>query len=537
VLAPTLILLIREATMGSFRPRNLTDIFDILRRRAMLIAFITIIVLLAAFVVVVNVPHLYESRTRIVVSGQIYDRQANSAQIAAVTEQITSRANLEGLINRYQLFAPVANMDRATSDLASAIKLETKYRSDSNFPESFTLAFRDTDPKVAQRVVTDLLGVFNQANATLEHQATEEARQIGSEIANLESQLAQSHRTRAAHAASASAASRAAGYAERARSERNAIAASVEQLHDRQYALQQQIANQKKAIVQQQEIVRTAMPNDDRSNNSMGALLRRKGELEAQIKHYLEQYTDKYPKLATAREQLADVEQRILEARASGEGTRATQASPEAQQLRQMQSELSRTETELEIVERELGRKQQTAAHGGPAVAAPFVSSAPFVAGDSSASDYTTEGLKERYTQLLKRQEALSVFQPSPAGPAAPFFQIVDEPNLPQQPAAPGRAKLMMFALAMALGAALVAAVIVELPRFTRIHDERDIKYFLGVPVVALLSENFTATERRTEARRQFARRLRFLLIGAAMIPVLAFILNFTHIFHILGSK
>src|SRR6185295_4499430 len=86
-------LLIREASMGSFRPRNLTDIFDILQRRAMLIALVTIVVLAAAFVVVINVPHLYESRTRVVVSGQIYDRQANSAQIAAVTEQITSRAN------------------------------------------------------------------------------------------------------------------------------------------------------------------------------------------------------------------------------------------------------------------------------------------------------------------------------------------------------------------------------------------------------------------------------------------------------------
>ncbi len=525
--------------MGSFRPRNLTDIFDILRRRAMLIAFVTVIVLVAAFVVVINVPHLYESRTRVVVSGQIYDRQANSAQIAAVTEQITSRANLEGLITRYHLFAPVTNMDRATSDLTNAIKLETKYRSDSNFPESFTLAYRDQDPKVAQQVVADLLGIFNQANATLEHQATEETRQIRSEIADLEAQLAGSHQARAARAASASAASRAASYADRARSERNAIAASVEQLHDRQYALQQQIANQKKAIVQQQEIVRTAVPTDDRSNSSMGALLRRKAELEAEIKHYLEQYTDKYPKLVTAREQLAEVEQRILETRAGSDAPRANQATPEAQQLRQMQTELSRMETELEIVEREIGRKQQAAASVGgvPTSAAPVVSSAPVFTGDSSPGDYTTEGLKERYTQLLKRQEALSVFQPSPAGPAAPFFQIVDEPNLPQQPAAPGRAKLMMFALAMALGAALVAAVIAELPRFTRIHDERDIKYFLGVPVVALLPDTCTAAERQMAGRRQFAQRLRFLLIGAAAIPILAFILNFTHIFHILGSK
>ncbi|HJQ22542.1 MAG TPA: Wzz/FepE/Etk N-terminal domain-containing protein [Blastocatellia bacterium] len=525
--------------MGSFRPRNLTDLFDILRRRATLIAFVTVIVLLAAFVVVINVPHLYESRTRIVVSGQIYDRQANSAQIAAVTEQITSRANLEGLINRYQLFAPVTNMDRATADLANAIKLDTKYRSDSNgFPESFTLTFRDPNPNIAQQVVTDLLGIFSQANTTLEHQATEEARQIRTEIADIEAQLAQNHNSRAAHAASASAASRAASYAERARTVRDAIASSLEQLRDRQYALQQQVANQKRAIVQQQEIVRTAAP-EDRGSSSMGALLKRKADLEAQIKQYQDQYTDRYPRLVTAREQLAEVEQRISEARASGEGTRATQASPEAQQLRQMQIELSRMETELEVVERELNRKQQAAATigGVPAVAAPVVPAAPAASSYSAPGDYTTDGLKERYTQLLKRQEALSVFQPSPAGPAAPFFQIVDEPNLPQQPAAPQRSKLMLFALAMALGAGLVAAVIVELPRLTRINDERDIKYFLGVPVVAQLAENYTVDERRREARRQFARRLRYLLVGAAMIPLLAFVLNFSHVFHILGSK
>jgi uncharacterized protein involved in exopolysaccharide biosynthesis len=528
--------------MGSFRPRNLTDIFDILRRRAALIAFITLIVMIAAFVVIINVPHLYESRTRIVVSGQIYDRQANSAQIAAVTEQLTSRAVLEGLINRYQLAAADANMDRATADLANAIKLETKYRSDSNFPESFQLAFRHTDPKTAQQVVAGLLGLFNQANATLEHQASEEAQQIRREIADIESQMSEGHRARAARAASASAASRAASYADRARSERNAIAASLEQLRDRQYALQQQIANQKRAITQQQEIVRNAVPNDS-GNSSMGALLRRKAELEGQIKHYLEQYTDKYPKLLAAREQLAEVEQRINEARASGEGARSSQATPEAQQLRQMQNELSRMETELEIVEREMARKQQSAQSvgGASAVAAPVYSPAPSYSSagvaDSPAPDFSAEGLKERYTQLLKRQEALSVFQPSPAGPAAPFFQIVDEPNLPQIPAAPMRSKLMLFALAMALGVALLAAVAVELPRFTRIHDERDIKYFLGVPVVAQLPENLTAAERSNQARRLFTRRLRLLLIGAAAIPALAFVLNMTHIFHILGSK
>src|ERR1044071_1810059 len=163
--------------MGSFRPRNLVDVVEILWRRKWLILSVATIVLLAGFIIITNIPHVYESRTRVVVSGAIYERQANGAQIAAVTEQITSRANLESLVTRYKLYAPVANMDRAVSNLLTDIKLDTKYRSDSNgFPESFTLAYRHADPATAQKVVTDLLGIFNQANTTLAHQVQEEAQ-------------------------------------------------------------------------------------------------------------------------------------------------------------------------------------------------------------------------------------------------------------------------------------------------------------------------------------------------------------------------
>src|SRR6185295_15595339 len=215
--------------MGSFRPRNLADAIQILRRRKNLILFIALIVMLAAFIIIISIPHTYESRARIVVSGQIYDRQANGAQIAAVTEQITSRANVESLINRYGLYAPVTNMDRAVQNLQTEIKLDAKLRSDANgFPESFTLSYRHADPAVAQKVVTDMLAIFNQANATLEKQASEEARAIRAEIEDLEGKLTQTNRQRAASAARASAASRVASSIDRVRSERSAIASSVE---------------------------------------------------------------------------------------------------------------------------------------------------------------------------------------------------------------------------------------------------------------------------------------------------------------------
>jgi uncharacterized protein involved in exopolysaccharide biosynthesis len=531
--------------MGSFRPRNFADALQILWRRKLLILFTALIVLLAAFIIIINIPHTFESRARIVVSGQIYDRQANGAQIAAVTEQITSRANLESLINRYGLYAPVTNMDRAVQNLQNEIKLDTKLRSDANgFPESFTLSYRHTDPAVAQKVVTDMLAIFNQANATLEKQAEEEARAIRAEIAGLEVRLSETNQHRAASAARASAAGRVASSLDRVRSERNAIASSVETLKDREYALQQQIASQKQLIMQQQEIVRSAPPADDgRSSGSYNALLKRKADLEAQIQDYSARFTDKYPKLVQAREQLAEVDERIADASRSGEGKRASAASPEAQQLRALQHELSRMETELEIVQREMSRKLQAASSlpgGGsalPVVTAPSISSpAPAPGSAGLASDYGLDGLKERYTALLKREDALKEFQPSMSGPGTPFFQTVDQPNLPQSPAAPNRARLMMFALAMALGAGL-AAVAVEIPRMTVIYDERDVNYFLAVPVVALIPETLTTAERGQSQNNLFKRRLVFLIAGAAAIPLLALVLNSLRIFQILGNK
>ena len=528
--------------MGSFRPRNFVECLQILARRKLLIAFVATVVLLSALIIVVGMPHYYESRALILVSGAIYDRQANGAQVAAVTEQVTSRSNLETLIERYKLYAPVTKIDQTVQQFEKEIKFETKYRSDSQgFPESFTLSYRNADPMIAKQVVTDLVGIFDQANKTLEKQAEEEAQRIKNEIAELEAKLGHARVQRITSAIRSSAASRAASAVERQRTERNAVASSLETLRDRQFALEAQIAEQKRLVAQQQEVVRTSPPpvDDLRAGNSYGLLLKRKADLETQIQDYSSRFTDKYPRLVQAREQLTDINQRIAQASAVGEQARATSASPAAAELRNLQRELSRIQTELEVVNREIGRKQQAASGIPSSSFAPAYSSASVSLADSAASggDYGSEGLRERYTALLKRAEALGQFQPSTAGPATPFFQMVDQPNLPQSPAGPNRQRLMMLALALALASGLVAAAASEARRLSRIYDDRDVAYFLGVPVVALIPETLTVTERSRAQRKLFARRLGYLALGAAAVPILALALNATRIFQILGSK
>lgn len=532
--------------MASYRPRGAGECLQILWRQKSLVAIIGGVVLLAATAVVLGIPKFYESRALIVVSGAIFDRQAaNGAQVAAVTEQITSRSNLETLIQRYNLYAPVTKMEPTVAQFQKEIKLETKFRSDTpGFPESFTISYRHPDAAIAQHVVIDLVAFFDQANKTLERQTAEEAQTVRAEIAGIEAKLGHASAQRVASAYRSSAASRAASAIERQRAERGAINSSLETLKDRQFALEAQIADQKRLVNQQQEVVRTSPPpvEDARATNSYGALLKRKADLEGQIQDYSSKFTDKYPKLVQAREQLAEINQRIAQAGAGGEQARATSASPAAAELRNLQRELSRMETELEVVRREIGRKQQAASSLPSSGIAPSYAPAPAVSiADSgstgASSDYGAEGLRERYTALLRREDALRQFQPSTAGPATPFFQMVDQPNLPQSPAGPIRSRLMLLAAALAVVVGVIGAAAAEVRKLSMIFDERDVNYFLGVPVVALIPETVSVTERGRRGRQQFGRRLIYLLMAAAAVPLLALALNATGIFQLLGSK
>ena len=91
------------------------------------------------------------------------------------------------------------------------------------------------------------------------------------------------------------------------------------------------------------------------------------------------------------------------------------------------------------------------------------------------------------------------------------------------------------LALALAVGAAGAGAV--EARRLTRIYDERDVNYFLGVPVVALIPETLTPMEHSHARRQKFARVALVVIIVAASVPVVALLLNQSGLFEVLGNK
>ena len=203
-----------------------------------------------------------------------------------------------------------------------------------------------------------------------------------------------------------------------------------------------------------------------------------------------------------------------------------------------MERELARLETELDVVRREISRKNQAAA-GLPARAVSSIS-LPMPAGGASEIDGTNlefDTLRGRYEALLEKQNSIKKVLPSAGAVAPPLFQVVDQPNLPQSAATPNRKMLMLVALLLALGIAFAGAASLEFRRMFALYDQRDVDYYLGVPVLALIPETFTPSERFSTDRVALRRRLTVLVLGVATIPALALLLNSLGLFQLLASK
>jgi uncharacterized protein involved in exopolysaccharide biosynthesis len=495
------------------RPRNLSEYAAILWRKKLFILLTTAVVLAATWIVIRRIPDMYEARTLIVVGGGLSDeaRQAVAAEITLITKQLESRPTLEPLIERHGLY-PGMPKDVQLGLMRKALKSETKLRGYyPEWPESVTLTFQYTDPAIAQRVLNDVVTFFAGTNEQTARQAAQEARAIGSKIEQVEGQLRHQDGRRI---------TRPAFNPQIARAERIASATALESLKDKQYGLERQIAEQQREIAEQQKLVKATPPA--RQSSAQGPLLVRKAELEGQLKDYATMYTEKNPKVVQARNQLAEIKQQLAQLAVSTETDAEQSGTAEGRELRALQRDLSRMETELEVTRRELARRQGALTN--------LPSTSPSVASISSEGGgqigmAETAYLQSRYVSLLDRQDRIQMALAAPGERGLAPFRIVDPPSLPLSPIGPNRTKLELIALALALAIGLGAAAIVEGPRLLKIRDEQDAEYFLGAPVVGLIPETLTPGERGHRRRLLLTRRLVLTGVAVIAVPLLAMLI------------
>jgi uncharacterized protein involved in exopolysaccharide biosynthesis len=518
--------------MTSFRPRTLTEYFQLIWRRRLLVFFIVAGMLISTFLFVNTLPNVYEAHATVVTSAAPDDRQAVNNRVAATTERLTSRAFLEPIVNHYDPY-DTRNVDAAIDHLRQDLKIDITYRND--YPERLNIAYRHTDPAMAKQIADELVATFDKMNGAMAKQAAESMASLASEISDTENRLRDMGKLKAVLAAHQGASGRAADQANAIRSQRIAAASSIETLTDKQFSLEQQIAEQNRQIQEQQKIVKTA-PSDAKASGSYGVLLVRKAELEGQLKDFSTQYTDKNPKVIQTRNQLSEINHQIAQLSAGSDQESSPMNSAEGRELRSMQRELAKMQTELLITQRELERKKAgapdaTAAPRIAAVSTPVSQVASTSTGDNNG-DY--ESLRKRYESLMDRQDQLARAQVVAAGLDPGIFQIVDLPVEPKTPVGPNRWKYRLFGIALALGVAIIVALALEIPKLYSITDDRDVEYYLGVPVIAFIPETSASDERRSPMLA--LGRTTGALLVVVLLTALWLVLTYTKVFSTIAS-
>jgi polysaccharide biosynthesis transport protein len=522
--------------MGSLRPRQLTELISVLWRRKKLIILMSLAMLLATLIVIRRIPNMYESSALIAIN--LRNDQESMPEMnwfAKLQQELTSRETFGALNRRYNLYPKAQNEEEAIGALQKALKIDTKMRNYSpQVPEAVEVSLRHSEPKKAQAVVTDLVRMFEHGNEEKKTEASAETGRLTSQIAEVEDRLRELaperdlemirleslYRSRAGQGVDSSL--------------RRAVESSIEGLSDNEYTLKLQVAEQRKQVAEHEKLV-NSLPAMTGSA-AYGSLLTEKSKIEADLQSYSDQYTDKHPKMIQLRNQLAEINRQINRLEAQTAGAAPLSMTPEGRDLIAMRRDLTRMEADLDVTQKRLQRRNQQLSDlpKGDGRPAPDRTASLIGRNDMARAEYDT--LVKRYNWLLDKQDSL-LKSSADGGAARSMFYVIDKANLPRLPSAPNRLLLQFFALAMAAAFGLAVALAIETPRMFRINDSRDVEYFLGARVLALIPESLTPAERATKRRLRLTRGAIVMAAAVALAPILVFLLTYLRVFQIIASK
>jgi hypothetical protein len=111
------------------------------------------------------------------------------------------------------------------------------------------------------------------------------------------------------------------------------------------------------------------------------------------------------------------------------------------------------------------------------------------------------EANKERYDTLLKRYEEARLTESLEHSQRVEQFRILDPALPPREPAAPGRARLLVMGFVAALGLAFGAMMIAQ-KLDTTFHAVDELRAFVNVPTLLSIPMIITASDARRHRRR-----------------------------------
>ncbi len=426
-------------------------------------------------------------------------------RLQSITQQILSRTRLLHIIEQMNLYdgehahlTPDEKVERMRKDVEIELVRDTQNR-----VTAFNVYYSARDPRIAQRVTSELTNLFISENLEVRKQESEDTTKF------LETQLETARQSLAAQE------EKIREFKGQHVGELPAQLASNLQILG---GLQSQLQNEEDALnaANQQHVYLETLLNQYRTKGSEGAPMgvpaidQELEKLKSQLADLSSRYTDRHPDVRKLKDQIAEMENMRdqLIARLNSErtttgadgGNTSTEAdtadSSPASPMAQFQSQLRANEIEVENRKQTIaGLKTKVNDYQARLNQEPVR--------EQELADLTRgyDQSKANYDELLKKNNESAMATSMELLQQGERFRIVDPPSLPLKPEFPNRLKFcgMGLVFGLALGVGVVSAFEVF---DDRLYEEKQLKELLRMPVILEIPMVVTVSDEQSARRK-----------------------------------
>jgi polysaccharide chain length determinant protein (PEP-CTERM system associated) len=446
-------------------------------------------------VIIAKLPNEYEATTTILVDPQqVPERYVSPAvnsdageRLNTITQEVLSRTRLQDIITRFKLYAeltPKVSQEEIVEQMRDHIRIQVRQGSGPQ-PSTFTITFRGKNPTVVAAVANELATSFIRWNVNSREQQVEGTQEfLSSELQtakrSLEEQEDKLRVFRMNHLGETP----------------DQTETNLQAMVALRSTLQANIDSCNR--LEQERLLLTRLPqgiaptgggDTGASLTTRGRLQLEKRQLESDLRHLREQYSEKYPDLVKTKRHLEEVDRQLSE------------LPPDVPETRENPtSEVSATTVRVELIDKELKRlnaeqdriQAHLLAYQGKLDAAP-VREQQMV---ELTRNYDVS--KQHYQTLLDKSFNIEMAASLEQKQKAERFTVLDSAQVPQKPVSPRRK--MLLVLTALLSAALPCLTVVgkEMLR-AAVTTEAELKSLIppGVRIVGLIPHIETSAGRR----------------------------------------
>jgi polysaccharide chain length determinant protein (PEP-CTERM system associated) len=474
---------------------DLTKYWDMAVRRIWWITIPFLLIVLAGLAYLLAAPRIYEAKTLILVQPQRVPEDfvrtivstTVEERLQTITQQVTSRTNLEGIIKEHDLFGFSEKgllRDEMVAELRERIHVEVSHRGRRGGDETsaFTISFRDREPRKAMEITNALASNFIAENLRLrESQAIGTAAFLFDELASIEKRLSEKEEELKGYRERYMG-----GLPEQLETNLNIIErlqGQLDRLHsnlrdaeNRKIFIQTQIADQKRAGAE------ITLPS---SSGELGS--RDIASLRSELASLESRYTQNHPDVIRLKGMISGLEAEVSDKSNGLSEEQSSMSTVDPSLVRQLR------DIGLEIENLKAGiTKTQTQIEWYQA----RVAETPKREQELLALNRDYENLKDLYNSLLNRKLEAEIAVSMERKQKGEQFRVIDPAKMPDRPAEPDMRKIFFLTLVLGMGVGCGLAYLAEVMD-TSYKAPEEVEEGLQLPVLVSLPIRYTENELR----------------------------------------